>query len=79
MKYGAEGLLLCKHLLRYLFFLWQRLSPYNHTPYFPYFLTHFVDSMPICSGWGFVRCPFQCQLRKITRMGHGGVNAAPHH
>ena len=27
----------------------ERLSPYNHNPHFPYFVTHFTDSMPICS------------------------------
>ena len=27
----------------------ERLSPYNHNPHFPYFVTHFTDGMPICS------------------------------
>ena len=27
----------------------ERLSLYNHNPHFPYFVTHFTDSMPICS------------------------------
>ena len=26
----------------------ERLSPYNHNPHLPYFVTHFTDSMPIC-------------------------------
>ena len=30
----------------------ERLSPYNHNPHFPYFVTHFTDSMPICSVGG---------------------------
>ena len=27
----------------------DRLSPWNHTPHFPFFTTHFADSMPICA------------------------------
>ena len=30
----------------------ERLSVYNHHPHFPYFVTHFTDSMPICSVGG---------------------------
>ena len=30
----------------------ERLSPYNHNPHFPYFVTHFTDGMPICSVGG---------------------------
>ena len=30
----------------------ERLSPYNHNPHFPYFVTHYTDSMPICSMGG---------------------------
>ena len=30
----------------------ERLSPYNRNPHFPYFITHFTDSMPICSVGG---------------------------
>ena len=30
----------------------ERLSPYNHNPHFPYFVTPFTDSMPICSVGG---------------------------
>ena len=26
----------------------ERLSLYDHNPHFPYFVTHFTDSMPIC-------------------------------
>ena len=27
----------------------ERLDPFNHCPYFPFFMTHFTDSMPISS------------------------------
>ena len=27
----------------------ERFSPHNHNPHFPYFVTHYTDSMPICS------------------------------
>ena len=27
----------------------ERLSEWNHVPHFPYFVTHYVDSMPIAS------------------------------
>ena len=30
----------------------ERFSPYNHNPHFPYLVTHFTDSMPICSVGG---------------------------
>ena len=30
----------------------NRLSPYNYNPHFPYFVTHFPDSMPICTMGG---------------------------
>ena len=30
----------------------ERLSPYNHNPHFPYFVTHYTDGMPICSVGG---------------------------
>ena len=33
----------------------ERLSEWNHVPHFPYFVTHYVDSMPIASIGG-TRC-----------------------
>ena len=27
----------------------DRLNPFNHCPHFPFFMTHFTDSMPISS------------------------------
>ena len=33
-----------------LFKRWaDRLNPFNHCPHFPFFMTHFTDSMPINS------------------------------
>ena len=32
----------------------ERLSEWNHVPHFPYFLTHYVDSMPIASIGGIL-------------------------
>ena len=32
----------------------ERLSPDNLSPHFPYFVTHFTNSMPICSVGGFL-------------------------
>ena len=30
----------------------EGFSPHNHSPHFPYFVTYFTDSMPICSVGG---------------------------
>ena len=30
----------------------DRLSPYNHNPHFPYLVTHYTNSMPICTVGG---------------------------
>ena len=32
----------------------EKLSPYNHTPDFAHFATHFTDSMPTCSVGGYL-------------------------
>ena len=32
----------------------ERLSEWNHVPHFPYFVTHYVDSMPIASIGGIL-------------------------
>ena len=32
----------------------KRLSEWNHVPHFPYFVTHYVDSMPIASIGGIL-------------------------
>ena len=32
----------------------ERLSKWNHVPHFPYFVTHYVDSMPIASTGGIL-------------------------
>ena len=32
------------------------LSPYDHNPHFPYFVTHYTDSMPMCTVALFRMC-----------------------
>ena len=32
----------------------EGLSEWNHVPYFPYFVTHYMDSMPIASIGGIL-------------------------
>ena len=32
----------------------ERLSEWNHVPHFPYFVTHYLDSMPIASIGGIL-------------------------